>query len=623
MTSLTPTSEQQTIIDAFLTGRHVAISAGAGTGKTSTLKLLAESRTDTKMLYVAYNKAIAEEAKGSFPSNVECRTAHSLAYGEVGKLFRDRLRLANISPGALVKKWQIRDTPVDVPATEDASAEQITISGAQQVGAARAALRRFVHSSDQGLCVDHVWDSDLPTAPADAERKPLQKAILALAEKLWADISSVDGELKVTHDDYLKMWALKNPDLTRRWSVILYDEAQDADPVVADIIFRQAELGAQIVAVGDSSQAIYGWRGSADVLHDLPDAAECTLQQSFRFGPEIAGFANLFLGQLDAPLRLVGRPDLASTVGPVSHPDAILCRSNAGAFSQVMARQASGERVALVGGGGDLESFARGVQALQAGRPTAHPELAVFASWQEVVDWSETEDGRDLRIWVRLVESFGTDALLTAIGRLVEDESAADTVVSTAHKAKGRQFGQVVIADDFWVPSEKNPDAGTTPAELMLAYVASTRAQHRLDPGPLAWVLRVPEPDEEGCVPVPAPADESEGKAKAGRLDLDLDLWRQAEAADAAKGVPPEPAKEAWIPAVLMDPADRPTPVDEPLVPAKRREPSGEAWIPAALMARRRRQARDDDEAEAELRWVITPTGLCLRPVPADGAEVA
>jgi len=583
MTSLTPTSEQQNIIDAFLTGRHVAISAGAGTGKTSTLKLLAESRPDTKMLYVAYNKAIAEEAKGSFPSNVECRTAHSLAYGEVGKLFRDRLRLANISPGALVKKWQIRDINVDVPATEDASAEQITISGAQQVGAARAALRRFVNSSDQGLCLDHVWDSDLPTVPADAERKPLQKAILALAEKLWADISSVDGELKVTHDDYLKMWALKNPDLTRRWSVILYDEAQDANPTVAGIIFRQAELGAQIVAVGDSSQAIYGWRGSADVLHDLPDAVECTLQQSFRFGPEIAGFANLFLGQLDAPLRLVGRPDLASAVGPVSHPDAILCRSNAGAFSQVMARQASGERVALVGGGDDLKSFAWGVQALQAGRPTAHPELAGFGDWHEVVDWADSEDGRDLRIWVRLVESFGPQALLSAIGRLVEDESAADTVVSTAHKAKGRQFGQVVIADDFWVPSERNPDAGTTPAELMLAYVAVTRAQHRLDPGPLAWVLTaVPEPDEEGCVP--APADESaSGEAPEPQVPTERR----------------EPSGEAWIPAAMMDPDDRPAPANEPQVPTERREPSDEAWIPAALIEMdRRRQARDDDEAD-------------------------
>ena len=33
-----------------------------------------------KGLYVAYNKAIQTEAEKSFPRNVECRTAHSLAY---------------------------------------------------------------------------------------------------------------------------------------------------------------------------------------------------------------------------------------------------------------------------------------------------------------------------------------------------------------------------------------------------------------------------------------------------------------------------------------------------------------------------------------------------------------
>ena len=41
MSALTPTTEQQAAVDAFTTGSTVVVHAGAGTGKTSTLRLLA------------------------------------------------------------------------------------------------------------------------------------------------------------------------------------------------------------------------------------------------------------------------------------------------------------------------------------------------------------------------------------------------------------------------------------------------------------------------------------------------------------------------------------------------------------------------------------------------------
>jgi hypothetical protein len=43
---MTPTDEQLAIIDAYRTGRNLVIEAGAGTGKTSTLKMLGGERPD-------------------------------------------------------------------------------------------------------------------------------------------------------------------------------------------------------------------------------------------------------------------------------------------------------------------------------------------------------------------------------------------------------------------------------------------------------------------------------------------------------------------------------------------------------------------------------------------------
>src|SRR5438093_5102785 len=86
-----PTPEQQAITDAYLTGHNLVIEAGAGTGKTSTLRLLANAAPQRRGIYVAYNRAIADDAKRSFPPNVTCATAHSLAFRAIGRAFDHRL----------------------------------------------------------------------------------------------------------------------------------------------------------------------------------------------------------------------------------------------------------------------------------------------------------------------------------------------------------------------------------------------------------------------------------------------------------------------------------------------------------------------------------------------------
>jgi hypothetical protein len=54
--SHTPTREQARIVDGFLTGQNLVIEAGAGTGKTSTLKMLAGEPRRRRGVYIAYNR---------------------------------------------------------------------------------------------------------------------------------------------------------------------------------------------------------------------------------------------------------------------------------------------------------------------------------------------------------------------------------------------------------------------------------------------------------------------------------------------------------------------------------------------------------------------------------------
>ena len=68
-----PTEEQERILEA--TGRVIKINARAGTGKTETLRLIAESNPGQKILYLVFNKKNQKEAEKRFPRNVKVRTA--------------------------------------------------------------------------------------------------------------------------------------------------------------------------------------------------------------------------------------------------------------------------------------------------------------------------------------------------------------------------------------------------------------------------------------------------------------------------------------------------------------------------------------------------------------------
>src|SRR4051812_42322374 len=91
------TDEQDAGIEAFKTGGNIVFNAGAGCGKTFMLMATAKSTPKRQGKLIAYNRSIANEAKRKAPRNLECRTAHSMAFGPVGKKYVDRLNQRHYS----------------------------------------------------------------------------------------------------------------------------------------------------------------------------------------------------------------------------------------------------------------------------------------------------------------------------------------------------------------------------------------------------------------------------------------------------------------------------------------------------------------------------------------------
>ncbi|MFD6432078.1 UvrD-helicase domain-containing protein [Streptomyces venezuelae] len=477
----TPTDEQAHAADTFRAGHHLVLQAGAGTGKTSTLGLLASS-TRRRGRYLAFNKDIARDAATRFPRTMLCKTAHATAYAALGHRYTNRLnspRQPAWKTGqalGITRPLRIGDHEIGPRALSHTVLRTVT---------------RYCYSADSTLAHHHV--PHMRGLDAADDHAQLVGQVMPFALKAWTDLHNPErGVVRFEHDHYLKMWALTGPRLEADF--LFLDEAQDTNPVLEEV-FAAQRGHAQLVMVGDSAQAIYGWRGARDVMNGF-DATPLTLTRSFRFGPLIADEANRWLILADAPIRLTGTEAIATDVGVLNRPDAVLCRTNIGAMAEVMRLLGAGHRVALTRGRQQLAALALAARDLKDGRRTSHPELVLFTSWGELQDYAAYDPaGRDVQPFVDLVDTHGPDAILAAVDQLT-DEEHADVTVSTAHTAKGREWPTVQIGNDFPPPKDTDQhDAQGRPipepvsdTDARLAYVAVTRARRQLDLGGLSWI---------------------------------------------------------------------------------------------------------------------------------------
>lgn len=544
------TDQQQAIVDAVASGRElVVVKALAGTGKTSTLAAVArhlqETQPDKRLLYLAFNKVTADEAKSRMPSNVEALTSNAMAHRAVPDHMSRRLNPRGIKPRDLIKKLPItRDLYVDghrLATTYDLArlASRTMERWCQSADATPA--RAHVPSPSAGdgsdiyrtlQTLSYLASKDCTTP--DAEEAAMEEAIasawakvvdlvLRIVSAWWAQVVDPSGTIQVSFDQEVKFWALSGVRFDQPGSgargpvdIVLLDEAQDTNHVLGALVAAQT---IQQVYVGDRNQQIYAWRGSVDFLDAVDTGDALSLTASWRFGPQIAQQANAFLRLIGTHETLIGKGP-ASTIGSISDPDAVVCRTNAGLLEAAVTMDTSGKTVGVPKGMKfELTSLAETVAWLRDGgrRPVkVHEDLAEFTTWQEVMKEATTDSNGPVARLVALVSSIPIAALLRLVERLVDVDQAFkgrptwDVMVTTAHKAKGLEWDSVRIADDF--PPPRTDEAGAlevpSPEELRLAYVSVTRAKRALEVGSLGYgtVLAgaAPKPATPEAAPTPA-----------------------------------------------------------------------------------------------------------------------
>lgn len=479
-----PTPEQQAVIDDQ--SDVVVAKALAGSGKTTTSVGFTEARPHEKTLYVCFNKQNAEEARGRFPQHVTCRTSHSIAYARLDERTRARVP----------RSWNARVILDDLQA----------LTGRAPQWAEAAIIARLFQDffADTAPKVDVDLHSSRARAH-DPNVRPLKLNDCARqANILWADMCNPNGRCRIPHDGYLKNFVLGRPRLG--FDRVIFEEAQDGNPLMNALVRQQVEYGAKLLILGDEHQSIYQFRGAYNAFGDLPEGASVhTLTNTWRFGPNTAGQVNLLLAAFkpDEAARIVGcgedRPWDDRTV--TTH----LARTNAQLFEMAVAhveRHDQG-RIHWVGGiHGYRVHMLLDAYALWEGRKSEVQDelLRRFNTWEELHQYAEATQDPDARILHRLVEDYRhrIPELVERIdARVAPTLEGASISLGTGHKSKGLEFPQVQLCDDFdksfervlaaYEMNEAGPDEEQ---EINLLYVALSRGKYsaRPSPGLASWM---------------------------------------------------------------------------------------------------------------------------------------
>ncbi|MCT4587878.1 MAG: UvrD-helicase domain-containing protein [Carboxylicivirga sp.] len=465
---------------------NLKVNAVAGSGKTTTILQYAAQRPKASILYLAFNKSVKLEAEHKLAklklNNVRVETAHSLAYKYLSPYRRYKIRFD-------YKAMEV----AQILGLQSNTGDLLHLKLASHV---YQFVRYFCNSQVQKVLELNYLEtiSNIESLAFATENYELithyTRLFLAKMQR---------GEIDIIHDFYLKQFQLSQPILP--YDYILFDEGQDASGAMLKAFVQQP---ATKVIIGDQHQQIYGWRFATNALQQL-DFPELHLSRSFRFNQEVARLSSSILGLKTE----IGQSPKVQIQGLGQARDInsriTLARSNSKLVSKAIELLIQQKDVSKIYFEGQLSSYTFSdeggsiydVLNLYNGQRHLIKDnlMQSMPSFEHLKDYLEETSDASLKALVDMVEKYHKD-IPFFMGRIkdccVEEaqKDKADMIFSTVHKAKGLEYDQVFVCDDFVTEQqiidlkpaikakEANPDI--IAEEINLLYVAATRVKSRL-----------------------------------------------------------------------------------------------------------------------------------------------
>jgi len=466
------TSEQKQIIEAVNQYSKIKINAFAGTGKTTTLRAITEAYRDRKFIYLAFNRAIKEEAQRKFASNTQVFTTHGFALH-----FLKRNPHLDVTRSKRVRSNYRTVEVADILGVDWETADKVNAAYTRYLQSSETDFRKFLDAyfgitelrqrleelekgkvKEEGPqdTVEEVRRILLDEEDEGQERKRKQKQKLTKELEKAEELAQLTAELSriilqrgdIPHDTYLKWFHLHLPRLAKELQnvTILLDEAQDTNPVTLAITEELAALGNNVIVVGDAHQQIYAFRGAVNAMWKFEAEKTLYLTRSFRLSPSTAEKANLVLKLLKGEKKqLVG-------AGPAQlEGEAILTRTNAEAISQWMQLIEKGRRVKFVRHPDLIFSLPLSVYYFLRNEDDKIKERWIlrFKDRDEIFEYAKGTEDKELLGALILAEKQNVERLYREALDSWNSDNNADIYISTAHSAKGLEWRKVTLAEDF------------------------------------------------------------------------------------------------------------------------------------------------------------------------------
>jgi superfamily I DNA/RNA helicase len=480
--------EQERIFEWARNGEgHLVVRARAGTGKTTTVKVMFKYCKEQRMIYVVFNKRNQKEAERAITDpRVDVRTLHSLGFMFIRVYWKDA------KPDENVEGERIREIE-----GENYVPSEVFGSLLKLVGFAKNCC---VNPTTQDLA-DIVIDRDLVIDEYEDEKGggwDAKKMAQVAYDVLEASKERREDNL-ISFDDMVWLPVVK--EWTKPvFDLVVVDECQDMNLLQLEIAAGAVKPGGRMVVVGDDRQAIYGFRGAhsngLDTMKDKLDADEMGLTVTRRCGKSIVRMAQKYVPDYkaadDAPEGVVSYANYDKALEEIKPGDAFLSRINAPLMSACLALLRKGVPARIEGRdiGKTLSNIVKKLKARS---------MDEFAD--KMITWRLKQIKRATRNDPRanvdhindkydtlVAVSEGCKSVNEIENRLVTmfqdtDSSLKPAVVfSSVHKAKGLEWHKVYMLDYTFTRKkgvrESSPDE--VREEENIKYVAITRAKHEL-----------------------------------------------------------------------------------------------------------------------------------------------
>jgi superfamily I DNA/RNA helicase len=480
------TKEQEEIINSDKLS--FKINAVAGSGKTTTLLEYAKKNSHLKILYLAYNKSLQielqEKLKEYKLSHMAVSTIHSLAY--------NRIQAYQYNLSHDLKVQTIEKVICDF---EQLTNQKHYYPTAEYLALIKDLINFYCNSSlielNSKLLSNYKKQSDLGA-------KILE--LLSNEKKVLSHIKHILSAMKnkiidATHDFYLKMFFLnKKISSNLGYDLILVDEAQDISDVMIGVVESQ---NCRRIYVGDSFQQIYSFRFATNALNKI-DLPSYDLSKSFRFGDNFAKVLANDLNKLydlksSYKLKITGI-ESTTLIGKnhinLQKPFCVISRTTFGLIQQLVHFIHDNKKIYFEGGYNSYSFMNQTVYSIFYLKQKKNDKITIdeikdFESIYDLEQFAKDTKNQDYLNVIKFINTYGDNIFeinKKIKTKLTEKKELADIIFTTTHKAKGLEYEQVIMADDFITKKELiNPKNKISYLkaieELNIYYVAATRAK--------------------------------------------------------------------------------------------------------------------------------------------------